>query len=200
METTRLSSHDGVQVGVRGVVLAAGRSRRMGREKAALVFEGEPVLQRIDRLMGEVGLVPVYSLRGDQLDLLPQEREVLHDRWPDAGPLGGIATALDAFPGMAILVVPVDMPLLGVEHLRLLLCSGGADVACLGAGSALSPLPSLWMPVCRDAVVREVEARRLAVRAMLDQLRVKLATVPDTALWNVNHPDDYRELSRRAMS
>ncbi|MDH3724859.1 MAG: NTP transferase domain-containing protein, partial [Thermoleophilia bacterium] len=132
--------------------------------------------------------------------LLPVGREPLHDRWPEAGPLGGIATALDAFPGEAILVVPVDMPLLGAEYLRLLLSAGGAEVACLRADSELSPLPSLWMPSCRDVVVGEVEARRLAVRAMLDQLRVEVVDVPAEALWNVNDADDYRELPRRWMS
>jgi len=172
----------------------------MTRDKAALVIEGQPVLGRIDRLVGELDRVPTYSLREDQLDLLPPGRKAIHDRWPDVGPLGGIATALDHFRGEAILAIPVDMPYLRAEHLRRLLDHEGAPAVCFRAGSRTEPLPSLWMPECRQAVIREVGAGRLAVHRALERVDAELLDVNADVLRSINDPEDLREFSRASMS
>jgi len=51
---------------VHGMVLAAGRSTRMGRDKASLHYEGESALRRCDALFASLGLPCSLSLRRDQ--------------------------------------------------------------------------------------------------------------------------------------
>ena len=163
----------------------------MGADKAARKVDGEPVLRRLDRLASAVGADPIYSLRPDQEDLAPAGRQVLHDRWPDGGPLAGIATALVALPGAAVLALAVDMPAIGEEHLRSLLEPWPQTPArCLAADGRVSSLPSLWLPGSRDRIVAEVEARRLAVHAALALLGAERVEVDAGDLINVNAPED----------
>lgn len=88
---------------VLGVVLAGGLSSRMGRDKALLDHHGLTLLRRqVDVLAALCGRVVVS---GDYagFDCVP-------DEGGRCGPLGGIHAVCRRFPGMALLVVPVDMP------------------------------------------------------------------------------------------
>lgn len=104
-----------------GLVLAGGRSSRMGREKALLLLpDGRTLVQRqIDLLRAagagsvnvSVGPGKVFSLAG---------AGAISDAVPDAGPLAGIAAGLRAAPPGLVLVLAVDMPRIGEGHLRRL--------------------------------------------------------------------------------
>ena len=171
------------------LILAAGRSARMGRDKARLTVAGTPVLAHLDRLMVGLGGTPVYSLRPDQRGLVPAGRTVLLDRNPGRGPLEGIAVALEAFPGHSVLAVPVDMPGLGPRQLRSLLVSQ-ALAACLSADGRRSPLPSIWRPGSRQAVARAVASGRLGVGRTLDAVDASVIPVEAASLCNVNSPEN----------
>src|SRR5579859_5479057 len=77
-----------------GVVLAGGASRRMGRDKAALVLDGEPLLARVvSRLREAVDRVIVIG-PPDRAAIVPSDVSVFLDLEPGLGPLGGIYSAL----------------------------------------------------------------------------------------------------------
>lgn len=113
-----------------GLVLAGGRSTRMNRDKAALVYHDRPqAAHTLDLLSTRCS--PVYlSCRSDQADKpgfagLPQ----LHDTWFDLGPLGGILTAMSAHPHAAWLVAACDLPYLDKEALDLLVSGRDPSMA-----------------------------------------------------------------------
>src|SRR5581483_8996521 len=94
-----------------GAVMAGGRSTRFGRDKALLELDGETLLSRTVRTLSQA--------TDEVLVVGPPERAgqvagvtVLQDGLLGAGPLAGIATALSARPGDAVLAVAVDMPFL----------------------------------------------------------------------------------------
>ena len=98
-----------------GVVLAGGRSARMGRDKALLDWHGRPLLERQLDALRAAG-VDESRVSGDR----PAYRGIA-DAQPGLGPLGGLAGIAEAVAGDAdLLVIPVDMPLLGAALLRRL--------------------------------------------------------------------------------
>ena len=128
----------------RGFVLAGGRSRRMGQDKARLLWDGVPlVVHQWKRLEA---LVPGAAvIGGDYRDL--GLREVV-DGYPGEGPLGGILTALGHSP--AALILAVDMPLVSTAALRALLRMAEADaVVPRHPDGRIQPLAALYCPTAR---------------------------------------------------
>ncbi len=102
-----------------GVVLAGGRSSRMGIDKRALVFEGKTLLKRTFDLL--TGLVD----EGDVLisGNVPGESLAVPDVEKGLGPVGGLQAVLQCEhvrEGDWIILTPVDMPGLNVEVIRRL--------------------------------------------------------------------------------
>src|SRR5215207_7228647 len=105
---------------VAGVVLAGGRSVRMGRPKATLEWHGSTLVRRVSGLVARAVDGPVVVVRapGQELPALPFE--VVEDVHEGRGPLQGIAAGLAALQGRAELayVSAVDVPLLEPAFVR----------------------------------------------------------------------------------
>ena len=91
------------------LILAGGRSRRMGRDKASLIWRGHSLLDHARRLAQAAGADPV---------LISGRKDGLADPLPDLGPAGGVLAlvrhwqaAVDCLPARWLLL-PVDMPAL----------------------------------------------------------------------------------------
>jgi len=160
---------------------------RMGRDKAGLVWgDGRSFLDRAVAVLKDCGCERVV-VSGDR----PGYEHVV-DRWPGLGPLGGIASVLEEFPELRgrVLIVPVDMPQLGVETLRPLL--DGLDDHD-GSRYSASPLP---MVLNVGGRVREVVRARLdagkrslkGLAAELDFIEIENAT--GEQLVNINTTEE----------
>src|ERR1041385_2459244 len=91
------------------VILAGGRSQRMGRDKARLIVQGKPLLLRQVELARELGAAEVLISGRAGGDYTGFNCPVLMDRFEDAGPLAGIESALTAMSTEMLLVLAVDM-------------------------------------------------------------------------------------------
>lgn len=108
---------------VSAVILAGGRSSRMGRDKASIVFEGETLLQRVVQAAAEVASqIVLVGAPGQTLPAVTAAWPVItvDDAVAGEGPLFGMATGLGAATGACCLVLGVDMPFLQPALLRLL--------------------------------------------------------------------------------
>lgn len=94
-----------------GVVLAGGRSRRMGCDKALLQWQGRTLLDHAIARFGHAGFTTV-AVSGDR----PEHFGIL-DAYAEAGPLSGLLAVARAFPERYLVVVPVDMPKLPADWL-----------------------------------------------------------------------------------
>ena len=102
------------------VILAGGKSSRMGRDKALLEVDGHPLLARQIRLARESGADEVFISGRVDSDYSAFGVHVLRDNFQNAGPLAGIETALGKSSSPLLLVLAVDMPKMSAEFLRLL--------------------------------------------------------------------------------
>lgn len=108
-----------------GLVLAGGRSSRMGVPKAALEWHGSTLLRRTCGVLGRAGLQPVVVVRapGQELPPLPADVDVVDDPREGFGPLQGMAVGLAALADRAdvAFVCSTDLPFLHSELVRRVL-------------------------------------------------------------------------------
>jgi molybdopterin-guanine dinucleotide biosynthesis protein A len=100
------------------VLLAGGDSRRMGRDKATIVFRGEPLWQRQVELLRDLQPDKVIISVRRQPSWLPIETELLLDEPPFRGPLGGLTKALERMQTSHLVALAVDMPFMTSEQMR----------------------------------------------------------------------------------
>jgi molybdopterin-guanine dinucleotide biosynthesis protein A len=101
---------------IAGVVLAGGRSSRMGRDKAFLEFKRRPLVEHMMNILRSTGLKDVFV--SGHVEGYP----CITDDAPFSGPAEAIKTVLKKIPGYkGYLFVPVDMPLLKSQTLQVLL-------------------------------------------------------------------------------
>src|SRR5579864_5425717 len=113
---------------VEAFLLVGGKSSRMGRDKALLEINGAPLVQRaadlLAPLVSKITLVTSATVPAEPTDTNRYSNfglPTLTDRWPNAGPLGGIATALAAAQSPWCLILACDMPFITNEWLTYLL-------------------------------------------------------------------------------
>jgi molybdopterin-guanine dinucleotide biosynthesis protein A len=195
---------------VAGYVLAGGGSTRFGRDKALAEFAGEPILTRMMELMQGVALgVKVVAAAGKYGDA---GAEILEDRWPGEGPLGGIVTALlntqqqDAAYKWN-LIVSCDMPFLTVDWLRFLAeraLKSEAQVVVPHSEHGPEPLCACWrtdavstLQVAFERGVRKVtQGIALLDAEVLDERDWKRFDSAGRLFWNMNTAADYEEARR----
>ena len=173
----------------------------MGRTKALVEVDGVPMARRVADALEGVGCDPVVVYGGDPVELGPLRVEVVEERFPGAGPVGGVAGAVSWAEGhddgrgavSAVLVVACDLPELDRATLgRLLDADRDADVVVAHTGRR-EPLCALWPLSSAGAVLRAFEDGVRAMHELLDVLSVTEVAVRPRALLNVNRPEDLPE-------
>ena len=192
-----------------GVILAGGRSRRMGENKAEMIFEGEPLLARVARRLAPA-VDDLLVIGPQSLVPLALRARVVEDALPAIGPLGGLYTALTVSIGARIFLVACDMPFIRLGLVRAMLAfaetHSDADVVALEANGRMQPLHAVYSRACLPAVERAVKASDHSLHALHVQLTVvaiDAETVrcedPDgLSAFNVNTPDDWQRALRFA--
>ena len=92
-----------------GLVLAGGHSRRMGRDKTVLEFNGQTLLQRTVALLQTIFPSVLVSVRRSRQDVVAPQ---VVDELPDAGPLAGLCAGLAKADTSWVFAVAADMPFL----------------------------------------------------------------------------------------
>ncbi len=198
-----------------GVVLAGGRSSRMGTAKAALEWHGSTLLRRTVGIVARATSGPVVVVRaaGQDLPELPEGTMVADDPHEGKGPVQGIAAGLAALRGRAevAFVSSTDMPFLHPEFIRRVLdvaaqsTGTGTDVVLPVARGYKQPLAAAYRVSLAETAERLVIQDRLRPAFLFGECQVETldeaalkrdpvlaALDPDLdSVLNVNTPADY---------
>lgn len=190
---------------VAGIVLAGGRSSRMGVDKASLMLEGRTLLQRTIDVLDEVAdEVIVVAATGQELPQLESAHplRVVEDAIEGQGPLVGIAAGLEAMTAPVAVVVACDMPYLRPALLRLLAerAAGGARLAVPMHDGWPQPLCSAWQAGALAVVRAHVEAGDRTVMSVAGDLDAERmppeayveADADGRSFINLNPPDEFK--------
>ncbi|MFI5335717.1 MAG: molybdenum cofactor guanylyltransferase [Opitutales bacterium] len=190
-----------------GAVLVGGRSTRMGRDKARLLFDGQPLWRRQLRLLECIGANPVrLVLRPRQRSFGDRTREI-RDSVENAGPLSGLLAALTAAPTPWLAVLAVDMPHLDATWFRRLrrLCRPGVGAVVM-VPAGYEPLAAIYPHTARTIVARRLHGEKLALQDLVAELvrrrKMKVLRLPASEGWrtaNWNTPADLRRGRRRLL-
>jgi len=173
-------------------ILAGGRARRMdGVNKGTLVIGRTAIIDRQLQTLGEVAH-DIFVVGRSDIAWTSRGLRVISDEIPDAGPLGGIYTAIVRSPCERTLVVACDMPFLSSAFLRELAAVKDADLVIPRHARGHEPLCAIYSRACaediRERLARGVnEASRLPVGMRVTEVDVD----NKTNFVNVNTPHDY---------
>jgi molybdopterin-guanine dinucleotide biosynthesis protein A len=180
-----------------GLVLAGGRSTRMGADKAALRVAGRTQLEQAMALLAPRVERAFVSVRADQrADPLRAPFEQIEDGRENLGPIAGIIAALERHPDHAWLVLACDLPLLDaatLDHLVRWRAPHRLATAFRSSHDRLpEPLCAVYEPASRAALEAHIAAGRNCPRKFLMSADVELLDEPNPrALDNANTPEEY---------
>ncbi len=174
-----------------GLVLAGGRSSRMGRDKARLVFpllSPEPAAYRVHTALSPLCSRVFVSLREDQVGFPFAPR--VDDSWPGEGPAVGLLSAF-ATEDCAWFVVACDFPFACNEAMQQLVRHRAGAATCFaGTDGRPEPLFSIWEPSALRSLRDDFSRGRFSPRETLERVDCRVVHAADPSwLVNVNTPD-----------
>ena len=188
-----------------GIILAGGRSSRMGSPKALLPFDGEPlivhIVRRLESLFSEIVVV---AAPGQQLPSMPVD--VVHDEVAFQGPVGGIYYGLRASTKEFAFVTSCDsafasMPLIG----HLLAFRADYDVVVPRWEGRLQPMLAVYRKTVVPVLEKQLAAGELRPVQLFEKVRTRIVNEDEvrhfdpegTSFFNMNTPGDYEEALKR---
>jgi molybdopterin-guanine dinucleotide biosynthesis protein A len=187
-----------------GIVLAGGKSTRMGTSKALLPFGSETMLQRVVRLLGGVvAPIVVVAARDQELPQLPSIVIVTRDEREARGPLEGLRAGLKALPAHvdAAYVTSCDVPLLVPGFVTQMLdLARGYDIAVMEIDGFPHPLSAVYRRETLTHVESLLSRDRLRPVFLFDAVNTRrvhpteMTADPDLrTLRNLNTREDYEQ-------
>ena len=196
-----------MQLKASGIILAGGRSRRLGRAKALEPFQGEPMIRRVISRLSQVTDDLVFVVNDQEqasaLPITPDNVSLPYktavDLYPDGGSLGGIFTGLSAADSQWAFVVACDMPFLNVDLMnQMLSLRDNNDAVVPRTDGYPEPTHALYNKTCLPRMEKRLQNNDLKIARFFDEVTmcfIEEAEVRDidkdlVSFFNVNTQDD----------
>lgn len=180
---------------ITGGILAGGKSRRFGTNKALYRWQEETFLDSVIRQVGSLVSEILISCSAENHSAYasyPYTKVV--DRYPDCGPLGGIASLLAACNTPYLLVLTCDMPLIDKELLSKLLQEKPSTAVCMCySDGQTAPFPLLLNKQLQPEIEAQIAQKNLKMKHLIDGIathKIVLTPLEEKHFVNVNHIKD----------
>lgn len=186
---------------VTSVILAGGRNKRFGQNKALMTIGGQSMIERVIERLTPLTKRFLVVTTSDLPDFPVAGRaEMIPDLYPGLGPLGGIYTGLQASESPINIVVACDMPFLNTELLDYMVgLSPEVDVVVPKLENGMvEPLHAIYSRSCLSKMKELLDSHQLGVAPFLDSVRVKYVQPGESrkldpellSFFNINYPSD----------
>ena len=181
-----------------GIILAGGKSQRMGTDKGLLPLKGKPFVSHIyEALKPIVGDNIVVVSSNADYDALGYTR--IEDLIADKGPVGGLYTALKQSKTKFNLVLSVDVPLVSTDLLQWLVDKHEDSfmMSQLQVQEKTSPLIGVYDRSMRILLGEHLAGNQLKLRGVIDEVNHQTLEVPEkwsAQVQNINTDEDYKKI------
>ena len=187
------------------IILAGGKSSRLGRSKALQVIEGKSLIQRVvDRLSILSTEIIIVTSHGEAIPCSSAVRiKTVADIYPGKGPLVGIYSGLIASSSPRAIVVGCDMPFLSVGLLEYMtqICST-FDVVVPRIKDKLEPLCAVYSKSCLVPIQELLEQNELRINKLFSMVKIKYVEEDELnrfdpahlSFFNINSQDDLERI------
>lgn len=186
-------------------IQAGGKSTRMGQDKSFVPFDGRPMIEVvIDRVAGLGAELILITNKPDAYAHLGLP--MFGDMFLDAGPLGGIYTAVHHAAHPHTLVVACDMPRLNRELLQYMIdLRETADIVVPRWDKFPEPLHAIYSKACLEPMREKLAAQQYKITGFYGRVNVRFVERDEIARFdsdgrsfvNVNTPDELDDEQRR---
>ncbi len=194
---------------ITGVILGGGQSRRMGRDKRRLYWEGEPFLDRVCRLMNGLFDEVLVVTAQEDYDCSHLPVRLVTDKIPKKGPLGGLYTGLMEAQNSLNFVVACDMPFLLKESIARLCLEPASDVLVVKLSNGLHPLHARYSKRCATVIEQMIHEGDLKIQNLVSRSGLTVKIIEESlfddidpnrqSFNNINTPTDL-EFARKRTS
>ena len=164
---------------ISGVLVAGGRSRRMGQDKRFMKVGGASVFERTLSVLRVTFAENIVVLAEPIEGLDVQRCPVVYDLIPNAGSLGGLYTGLMTASRSRVFALACDMPFLDPEVIRFMLSQDeSADVIVANLGGRFQPMHAVYSKRCVPFLQAMAQRNELKIQNLFHQnaLRMKILT------------------------
>jgi molybdenum cofactor guanylyltransferase len=187
------------------VVLAGGKSSRMGRPKSLLLFDGKPLIVHLAHALKRMFAETVIVAAPDQ-ELPPLPANLVRDEVPYQGPVGGIYYGLRAASGKSCFVTSCDVAFLNPSLICHLLSQiSEYDVVVPYWQDRFQPLHAVYRSSLLPLLKEQLDRNELRPIFLFDKVRtrkvdeeeIKIFDPDGLSFFNMNTPDDYQRALQR---
>jgi molybdopterin-guanine dinucleotide biosynthesis protein A len=187
---------------ISAVLLVGGESRRMGRDKATLLFRGKPLWQIQLELLRTLEPTEVFVSAHTNPVWRPADVQFVADDPPSRGPMSGLAAALAKMRAKHLLALAIDMPFITEEYLKFLysVVEPGRGVIAK-TEDRFEPLAAIYPQAALADIQRTLTGNDFSLQTMASRLiadgKLRVISVPphDKNLFlNLNEPADMAAL------
>ena len=179
------------------IILAGGKSSRMGAHKGGLVLDGRTFTEIIaDELKKLTADVRVSCT--EKTENVPPDCGKVFDIYENCGPMGGLHAALKNCDADALIVSACDTPLIKAELYQLLLDNlGGHDGIIAVSDDHTHPLTAVYRRKMADIFEEYLKEGNYRLMRALDKADIVQYNLPETMadmVKNINTPEEYEEI------
>lgn len=179
-----------------GLVLAGGRSTRMGTDKSRICWHGKEQWLHIAQMLSHFCAQVYVSCREDQVGTFERTHPVIKDAYKGGGPNGALLSAFQKYSEAAWLVVACDLPILDMETLAFLVRQRDASKIATAFQSPHDGLPeplvTVWEPKTHQILLSAMDRGHHCPRKALINNDAKIIVPPHPqTLMNVNTPQEF---------
>lgn len=175
-----------------GIILAGGKSSRMGEDKALMEWDGTPMIQRTAQL-----------LRGFSNEIIIASNDKDHhafgdfgvvDNFPNSGPMAGVEAGLFAAQFSSSIVLSCDAPYVSNLVLETLISKNETDATIAKIQERIHPLIGIYQKTSLETIQNELKRNQFKMHRLLEQLDTIYVDFPASmkkAFININTPEEW---------
>ena len=172
---------------VTGVLLAGGKSRRMGEDKRFILVGQQTLFERSCAVLREL-FEQVCVVIAQDSPALQAEVPVVRDLMPDYGSLGGLYTGLRLAKTQYVFLAACDMPFLNPTVIRhMVQLKDSADIVISQWGTRLQPTHAVYGRNCLPVIEEMMTLQNRKIHSMIGYPALRVCMIPEAEIRQIDH-------------